>query len=157
MFTQISAVEFARIITIISGSMVDVPGVLAKIFKAMSKNNISVSLVAQSLSEISTSFIVREKDSERAIKALEDSSFFSEFYNISWAQVAIINITGLKVLETSTKAEIFNCLSKNNIPVKAISQSYNELNLSLVIDSEDLINAINAIHIDLYEEFKSFN
>ncbi|MFX1597059.1 MAG: aspartate kinase, partial [Promethearchaeota archaeon] len=52
----ISAVEFATIITVISGSMVDVPGILAKIFKVMSKNKISVSLVAQSSSEISTSF-----------------------------------------------------------------------------------------------------
>ncbi|MFX1391512.1 MAG: aspartate kinase [Promethearchaeota archaeon] len=153
----ISAVEFARIITVISGSMVDVPGVLAKIFKVMSKNSISVSLVAQSLSEISTSFIVTEKDSEKAIKALENSTFFSEFFKINWAQVAIINITGLKVLETKTKAEIFDCLSKNNINVKAITQSYNELNLSLVIDRYDLIKAINAIHKDLYEEFKSFD
>ena len=119
----------------------------------MSKNKISVSFVAQSLSEISTSFIVREDDSERAIEALNKSIFFSEFYKITWAYVAIINITGLKILETGTKAEIFYTLSKNNINVKAISQSYNELNLSLVIDRNNLIKAINAIHEDLYEEF----
>ncbi|MFX0028179.1 MAG: aspartate kinase, partial [Candidatus Hermodarchaeota archaeon] len=65
----ISAVEMATIITVISGSLVDVPGVLAKIFKTMSKNQISVSLVAQSSSEISTSFIVSSEDSKRAIQA----------------------------------------------------------------------------------------
>ena len=98
----ISAVEFATIITVISGSLVDVPGVLAKIFKVMSKNKINVSLVAQSSSEISTSFTVIEEDSERAITALKSSKFFLEFFEIIWEDVAVINITGQKILETKT-------------------------------------------------------
>ncbi|MFX1312234.1 MAG: aspartate kinase [Promethearchaeota archaeon] len=150
----ISAIELATIITIISGSMVDVPGILVKIFKKMSKNNISVSLVAQSSSEISTSFIVKADDSERAIQALRDSEFFSEFFEIKWEDVAVINITGMKVLENQTKAEIFNALDKKNIKVKSITQSYNELNLSIVIAKDRLIDAIKIIHDDLYEEFE---
>ncbi len=151
----ISAVEFATIINVISGSLVDVPGVLAKIFKAMSKNKISVSLVAQSSSEISTSFIVNAEDSKKALEALNNSKFFSEFFEIKWEDVAVINITGLKILETKTKAEIFSALDKKNVKVKAISQSYDELNLSLVIEREKLIDAINVIHNDLYEDFPS--
>lgn len=153
----ISALELATIITVISGSMVDVPGVLAKIFRVMSKNNISVSFVAQSSSEISTSFIITEEDSKRAISALKSSKFFSDFFHIKWKNVAVINITGLKILENKTKAKIFYALSKKNIVVKAISQSFNELNLSIVIEREKLVDAINIIHDDLYEEFKRFN
>ncbi|MFX1599240.1 MAG: aspartate kinase [Promethearchaeota archaeon] len=149
----ISAVDFATIITISSGSLVDVPGVLAKIFKVMSKNQISVSLVAQSSSEISTSFIIREEDSNKAISALKSSKYFSEFFEIKWENVAVINITGLKILETKTKAEIFNALDKANITVKAISQSHDEINLSIVIERNKLADAINVIHDDLYEEF----
>ncbi|MHA2008117.1 MAG: aspartate kinase [Promethearchaeota archaeon] len=151
----ISAVELATIITVISGSLVDVPGVLTKIFKVMSKNKISVSLVAQSSSEISTSFIVKAEDSEKAVRALEVSKFFSEFFTIKWEEVAVINITGIKILETKTKAEIFNALDKKNVRVKAISQGYNELNLSIVIEKDKLIEAVNIIHDDLFEEFES--
>ncbi len=151
----ISAVELATIITVISGSLVDVPGVLAKIFKTMSKKKISVSLVAQSSSEISTSFIVSAEDSEKALQALKKSKFFSEFFEIKGEDVAVINITGLKILETRTKAEIFNALDKKHIKVKAISQSYDELNLSIVINREKLSDAIKIIHEDLYEEFES--
>ena len=150
----ISAVELATIITVISGSLVDVPGVLAKIFRVMSKNKISVSLVAQSSSEVSTSFIVKEEYSEKAVAALKNSKFFSEFFNIEWENVAVINIIGLKILETKTKVEIFNALNKKDIKVKALSQSLNELNLSIVIDRENLIEAVNAIHDDLYDEFE---
>ncbi len=147
----ISAVEFATIITVISGSMVDVPGILAQIFKVMSKNKISVSLVAQSSSEVSTSFIIKEEDSEKAINALKSADFLSEFFKIKWEKVAVINITGLKILETKTKAEIFNALEKKKIRVRAISQSYDELNLSIVIERNKLSEAINIIHNDLYD------
>ncbi|MFX1394353.1 MAG: aspartate kinase [Promethearchaeota archaeon] len=149
----ISAVEDGTIITITSGSMVDVPGVLARIFKVMGKNKISVSLVSQSASEISTSYVVKKEDAEKAVNALKNSEYFHEFYRIKAEDVAIINITGLKILENKTKAKIFKALDKKNIHVKALSQSSEELNLSLVIDKKDLINAINLIHDDLWEEF----
>jgi len=149
----ISTVEDAVIITVASGSLVDVPGVLAKIFKVMSKNSISVSLVAQSASEISTSFIVKENESKKAVEALYNSGYFSDFFEIKSEEVAIINITGFKILENLTKAKIFQGLDKVNIHVKALTQSTEELNLSLVIDRKDVLNAINIIHDDLCEEF----
>ncbi len=149
----ISTVEDAVIITVASGSLVDVPGVLAKIFKVMSKNSISVSLVAQSASEISTSFIVKGDESKKAVEALYNSGYFSDFFDIKSEEVAIINITGFKILENLTKAKVFQGLDKVNIHVKALTQSTEELNLSLVIDRKDVINAINIIHDDLCEEF----
>jgi hypothetical protein len=35
-----------------------------------------------------------------------------------------------------------------------LSQSLNELNLSIVIERKKLIEAINIIHDDLYDEFE---
>ncbi|MFW9828562.1 MAG: hypothetical protein ACFFEY_13305 [Candidatus Thorarchaeota archaeon] len=61
------------------------------------------------------------------------------------------------MLDTGTKAEIFSILSKNSINVRAISQSYDELNLSKVIVRNDLIKAIRVIHENLYEEFMGLN
>lgn len=151
----ISTIEEATIITVSSGSMVDVPGVLGKIFKVMGKNEISVSLVSQSASEISTSLVVKQEDADKAINALINSKYFKEFFEIIHEKVAIINITGLKILENKTKSQIFNALDKKNIRVKALSQSYEELNLSLVIDGEKLIEAINLIHDELCEDFES--
>ena len=150
----ISTVEDAVIITVSSGSLVDVPGVLAKIFKVMSKNKISVSLVAQSASEISTSFIVKEIDSIRAVKALESSGYFTDFFEIKSEEVAIINVTGFKVLENLTKVMIFQALEKKKVRVKAITQSTEEMNLSLVIKRESINDAIKIIHDDLCENFE---
>lgn len=151
----ISTVENAVIISVTSGSLVDVPGVLAKIFKVMSKNKISVSLVAQSATEISTSFIVEQKEAKKAVEALKNSGYFSDFFEIKAEDVAIINITGNKVLENKTKVDIFQALDKENVRVKALSQSTEELNLSIVIGKEKLIEAIKVIHNDLCEDFES--
>jgi bifunctional aspartokinase / homoserine dehydrogenase 1 len=151
----ISAEENATIITIASGTLVDVPGVLAKMFKVMSKKNISVSLVAQSASEISTSFIINTEDTEIALKALRDSEFFSDFFEIKHEEVAILNITGAKVLENLTKVSIFKALDEKDIHVKAITQGTEELNLSLVLKREDLTSAINLIHEHLCENLET--
>ncbi len=151
----ISAVENATIITITSGSMVDVPGVLAKIFRIMGKKHISVSLVSQSSSEISTSFVVNSDHSQLALDSLIKSNYFSEFFEIKSEDVGIINITGTKILENKTKAMIFEALDKKNIRVKALSQSAEELNLSLVIDKDKIMDAITIIHDDLCDVFES--
>ncbi|MFX1259684.1 MAG: aspartate kinase [Promethearchaeota archaeon] len=149
----VSAIENATIITITSGSMVDIPGVLAKIFKIMGNNKISVSLVSQSASEISTSYVVNEKDAEIAMNALKNSYYFSDFFKIKSENVSIINITGSKVLENKTKALIFRALDKKKIHVKALSQSSEEVNFSLVVERKDLIDAIKIIHNDLCGDF----
>jgi aspartokinase len=60
-------------------------------------------------------------------------------------------------LENSTKAKIFQALDKRDIHVKALSQGTEELNMSLVIKKEDLIDAIILIHNSLCEDFESLN
>jgi len=151
----ISTVQDGIIITITSGSLVDMPGILAKIFKVISKSNISVSLVAQSATEISTSFIVKKEDAEMAINSLKQSEYFSEFFEIKSEEVAIINITGARVLDNETKVKIFQAFAKKDIQVKALSQSTDEINFSIVIQKHSLMNAVTVLHDDLCEEFES--
>ncbi|TFG15834.1 MAG: aspartate kinase [Promethearchaeota archaeon] len=151
----ISTVQDGIIITITSGSLVDMPGILAKIFKVISKSNISVSLVAQSATEISTSFIVKKDDADIAINSLKNSEYFSEFFEIKFEEVAIINITGAKILDNQTKVRIFQAFAKRDINVKALSQSTDEINFSIVIQKEQLMDAVTVLHDDLCEEFAS--
>ncbi|TXT65655.1 MAG: Aspartokinase [Promethearchaeota archaeon] len=149
----ISAIEDATIITVTSGSMVDVPGVLAKIFGVMGEHNISVSFVAQSSSEISTSFVVKGEEGKKALEALQAEKEFADFFKITWEEISIINITGKKVLDNITKAKIFNALEKQKVKVQSISQSNNGVNLSLIVSKDNIIKGIKEIHNELCEEF----
>ncbi|TFF97658.1 MAG: aspartate kinase [Promethearchaeota archaeon] len=152
----ISTIDEATIITITSGSMVGVPGVLAKIFSVMGKHNISVTFVSQSSSEVSTSFVVRGEDGERALSILKKNEEFSEFYKISSEQIAIINITGKKVLDNETKSRIFKALAKKNVKVTSVAQSHKGVNLSLIVQKDKLLDGITLIHDALCEDFDTF-
>ena len=145
----ISTIEEAAMITVSSGSMVEVPGVLAKIFDIMGDNKINVSLVAQSSSEINTTFIVEASNGEKAVSLITENNFFKNFFEIKIEYVGIIAVIGLQVLDTKIKARIFNALSSGNINVKSISQSSEGLNISMVIDKYDIEKAVNTLH----EEF----
>jgi len=46
------------------------PGVAARIFNAVAKQGINVRMIAQGSSELNISFVVKEKDSEKAIQAI---------------------------------------------------------------------------------------
>ena len=76
-------------------------------------------------------------------------------FELKAEDVAIINITGAKIIDSKTKAIIFEALNKKNIHVKAISQSCDDLNLSLVINTDKLIDAIKTINADLCEDFET--
>jgi len=152
----ISTIDEATIITITSGSMVGIPGVLAKIFSVMGEHDISVSFVSQSSSEVSTSFVVKGEDGERAINALKSDKEFTDFYNIHSEEIAIINITGKKVLDNETKSNIFKALAKRNVKVSSVAQSNNGVNLSLIVQKDKLIDGIILIHEALCEDFETF-
>lgn len=146
----ISTIEEAAMITVSSGSMVEVPGVLAKIFDIMGDNKINVSLVAQSSSEINTTFIVEASNGENAVSLITENNFFKNFFDIKIEYVGIIAVIGLQVLDTKIKARIFNALSSGNINVKSISQSSEGLNISMVIDKHDIEKAVNTLHEEFY-------
>ena len=43
-------------------------------------------------------------------------------------------------------ARVFNCIYKEDINVRAIAQGSSELNISIVINEDDAVRALRAIH-----------
>ena len=61
--------------------------------------------------------------------------------------MAIIAVVGLGMSGTKgVGARVFGCFYKEDINVRAIAQGSSELNISIVIDEEDAVAALNAIH-----------
>ena len=141
----ISTVEDAAMITVSSGSLVGIPGILSKIFRTMGENKINVSLVAQSSSEINTTFIVKASEGEKALILLKKNPDFKNFFDIKIEHVGVIAVVGLRIIDSKIKARIFSALGKKNILVKALSQSSEGLNISIVIKKQDIENAVNTL------------
>jgi aspartokinase len=59
------------------------------------------------------------------------------------------------VLDNQTKVKIFQAFAKKKIRVKALSQSTDEINFSIVIQKDNLLDAVTILHDDLCEDFES--
>ncbi|MHA1340061.1 MAG: aspartate kinase [Promethearchaeota archaeon] len=144
--TGISTIENVSLLTVASGSLVSTPGVLARIFSIMGNNEINVSLVAQSSSEVNTSFIVEEADGKKAYELIKSDSFFKGWAEVELQDVSIIAITGKGISKSGIQAKIFSALAKENIKTIALSQSSDGLNLSIVLNKEDISKAVSILN-----------
>jgi aspartate kinase len=143
--TGISTIEDVSLLSVASASLVSTPGVLAKIFTIMGDNEINVSLVAQSSSEINTTFIVEEKDGKKAFDLIKSDEFFKGWAEVEIENVSILAVTGKGISKSGVQAKIMEALSKDNIVIKALSQDSQGLNLSMVIDKSKLGKAVSLI------------
>lgn len=142
------AISFKRkivLINICSENMLLQKGFLVRIFKIFAQNNISVDLV--SVSEVSVSVTLDNSDNlESAVKQI------SEFASTSVSKnFGMISLIGEGVSDSTLMVKkIFNTLDKENIPIRMISLGATSINISLVIESEQIEQAVKALHRRLF-------
>ena len=142
----VTYIEEVAMITAISSALVSQPGVLAKIFDLMGKNNINVSFVSQSSSEVNTTFVTDSKDAEKVAEAFRSDPFFGNWFDISVEKVSLIAIVGEGFNKPGILGRIFNSLKGNT--VLAISQTTGGINISILVPRNELESAIKSIHAE---------
>ncbi len=146
----ISMLPAVQMISVNSGALVEIPGVLAKIFQTVADAGVSVSMVSQSSSEVNTTFVVGDKDGPKAVKALKEDPFFKLYFDVTSDPVAIVAVVGKAIPNSSIKARIYKALGDAKINSIAVAQSSDGMNISMIVKREQLKDAVAKI----YEEFK---
>lgn len=141
--------EEAAAISVISESTVEMPGILAKIFDLMGQNDINVSMLSQTSSEIITTFLVSAADAERAKKLLTESEFFKGWFEVRVDYVGGLSVIGDGVRNPQNLQRIFKIFADNNIPILALSQASGGLSITLLLKKEDLFTSLKAINSEL--------
>jgi aspartokinase/homoserine dehydrogenase 1 len=148
----LSAITSQALVTVTGNGMLGVPGVAARTFAALHSHNISVSLISQASSEHSICFSVPEPLAEVANQSLL-REFAGEIsrQEIDGVEVspgmATIAVVGLGMHGTpGVAATVFTALAAAGISVVAIAQGSSELNISLVVRSDDAAEAQRRIH-----------
>ena len=143
-------------ITVEGSGMVGVAGVSARMFNALSQQNISVILISQASSEHSICIALMQADSEKACQVLR-KTFSEELFSGLISSVnfecnlAIVAVVGENMRHMpGVAARVFSPLGRNGINVKAISQGSSELNISFVIHENDLKKALRVLHQSLF-------
>ncbi len=133
-------------VSAISESTVEIPGVLAQIFATMGQNEINIGMISQTSSEINTMFVVDAADGNNAKETLTASPFFKDWFEIRVEYVAMISIIGSGVNNPDNLAKIFQALNKVDVSILALSQATDGLNITLLVKKEDLTKAVRALH-----------
>ncbi len=150
----ISIIENAAIVYVSGAGMIGVPGVAAKVFKALGDHNINVYMISQGSSEANISFVISEKDIEKSEIALRKVFPTKELVrDISHIKgVNIISAVGKGMKgAVGTAARLFSAISKDKINILMISQGSSEVSISFVVSKEDGHKAIRAIHKEYLE------
>ncbi len=148
----ITAIRNLSIITVEGRGMLGVPGVAARVFSTVAREQVNVLMISQSSSEQNICFLVESPSTERAIKALEREFELERLrQNIerigAEERVVIVAVVGAGLMGTpGIAAQVFTALAEKNINVIALAQGSSEYNLSLVVGEREADASVRAIH-----------
>lgn len=153
-----SSIDQVALLNVEGKGLIGVPGIASKIFLALKQVNISVILISQGSSEYSICLAVKKEDGLKA-KATLDKEFALEIQKdlIKSVEIqedcAIVAIVGNNMShKPGVAGKIFSLLGQAQVNIKAIAQGSSERNISLVINSRDLVKALNSLYYGLYKE-----
>ncbi len=157
--TSLSVLENVALLNLEGRGLLGKVGVDARIFRALSNYNISVSIISQGSSERGIGLIIDADKASQAIIALE-REFENDFHsrdvnNISVIDdVSVISIIGM---ELSTFNKPFNALIRNQITPLLFNNTVTGRNVSLVVKTNLLHKALNVIHGEIFGVSKKIN
>lgn len=148
----ISSIDEVALLTIRGSGMVGVSGIASRIFKALADAGINIIMITQASSEHTVCLAVLPQQAERARKALK-REFRLELNDQTISEVmlerdlSVIAVVSDKMRHTPGIAgKVFSALGHDGINVIAIAQGSSERNISVVVDRNNEVKALNALH-----------
>jgi bifunctional aspartokinase / homoserine dehydrogenase 1 len=148
----ITAITNVSMITIGGRGIVGVVGVAAKTFQAVASVRANVLLISQSSSENDICLVVESVDAPKTVKALraafeKDLVHHDVEHIILNPDIAIVAVVGEKMRGTPGIAgRTFSALGRSGINIIAIAQGSSEYNVSFVVESGAMREAVVAVH-----------
>lgn len=148
----ITSISDSCVLTLQGSGMVGVAGISARLFAALASEKVNIILITQASSEHNISFAVKPEDALRAKQVIEEAfalEIKAKLIEPIHVQdnLSILAVIGENMKNTSGVAgKLFQSLGKNGISVVAIAQGSSELNISTVIQKENLNKALNVVH-----------
>lgn len=159
----ISSIDEVSILRIQGPGMVGVAGIAKRLFGTLATAGINIILISQASSEHSICLAILPRHTSKAKKIIEDE-FVYEIKDglvnevVVENQLSIIAVVGENMRMTAGNAgKVFQALGKNSINIIAIAQGSSELNISMVIAKERLVEALNVIHNEFFNKIHKVN
>ncbi len=154
----ISSSNKIALLSMEGSGMVGIPGYSSRLFDTLSKHNVNIILITQASSVHTMCIAIDEADADKAKKATDE--LFA--YEISLGKVdplrvekgfSIISLVGDDMKNQSgASGRMFEALGREGINIRAIAQGSSEKNVSAVVETGEVQDAIRAIHKEFFSE-----
>jgi bifunctional aspartokinase / homoserine dehydrogenase 1 len=159
----ITAVGSMALLNLEGAGMIGVPGTADRLFAALKKADVSVTLISQASSEHSICVAVPRGLVERAknvvTEAFADELASGQIQNVEITDnLSIVAVVGDDMAGSpGLAARFFGTLGRARINVRAIAQGSSERNISAVVDAGDTTRALRAAHSGFYLSSKTIS
>ena len=131
------------------------PGVAFQVFDLLSKHNINVDVILQSIGRQDTkdiTFTVHKKDVAETEEILNEHKEALKFDHIETdVSIGKVSIVGAGLMSNcGVAAKMFEALYEAGINIQMINTS--EIRVSVLLDEEDVNKAVKAIHAKFFDE-----
>ncbi|TXE06823.1 bifunctional aspartate kinase/homoserine dehydrogenase I [Gelidibacter salicanalis] len=157
--TSLSVLDNVALLNLEGRGLLGKVGVDARIFKALSQHNISVSIVSQGSSERGIGLVIDADKATQAVIALE-REFENDFYSQDVNKIEVIDdvsVISIIGIELGSFHKPFNALIKNQITPLLFNNTVTGRNVSLVVRKKQLHKAVNVIHGEVFGVSKKIN
>lgn len=131
------------------------PGVAFQVFDLLSRSNINVDVILQSIGRQESkdiTFTVHKKDMEDAERILNEHKDALKFDHIELDdKIGKVSIVGAGLMSNcGVAAKMFEALYEAGINIQMINTS--EIRVSVLLDEEDVNKAVRAVHDKFFDE-----
>ena len=159
----ITAIGGMALVNLEGAGMIGVPGTADRMFGALKRAGVSVTLISQASSEHSICIAVPQVVAERARQVITEA--FAE--ELDSGQIQSVDVTDSQSIVAvvgdgmagtpGIAARFFGTLARAGINVRAIAQGSSERNISAVVDSAEATRALRAAHSGFYLSAKTLS
>lgn len=156
----ISSIADISVINVSGSGMIGKSGFSGRLFTLLAREQINVVLITQSSSEHSITFAVHPSDATKAVQLIKaEFELELEANKLVLPTVenglSVLAIVGENMKRTpGMSGRLFHALGRNGINVRAIAQGSSELNISVIIERENMAKALNTVHDAFFAELK---
>lgn len=157
MITGITAASGYDLVSIEGNGMIGVPGFAKRVFEALYRRNVNISLISQGASEHAICIAVKNIHAAEAVATLLSAFSIEIGAGIlkpvqHLSSVALIELIGENMRNhPGISGRMFSALGNNGINILAIAQGSNERNISVVVNTADSTKALNVLHEAFFE------
>lgn len=148
----ISSTDKIALVSMEGSGMVGIPGYSGRLFESLAREEINIILITQASSVHTMCVAIDEKDALKAKRGVDET--FA--YEISLGKVDPLKVEyGFSILslvgddmknQSGAGSRMFDALGSKGINIRAIAQGSSEKNISAVIETKEIKQAIKAVH-----------